>query len=229
MTPDLDALERAALAATPGPWYQSGSPWFSTGSLVLAGSPDRHAGHIIVDTDPMDCREDVPEGELGDPNDDAAYIAAASPSVVLALVREVRELRQRVSDLANGEDPIGDAKDTAALKRLDAENTRLRAALAQSDRPCAYCTLPADEWSKCAQGFPGCDRADDAMGCPHLGATVERDRLRKALEDVGTRLIQVRDERTGRQTWIPSGSQSLVGIHDIVERALSPEPRGGAA
>ncbi len=74
-----------------------------------------------------------------------------------------------------------------------AENTRLRAALAKSDQPCAYCSLPADEWAKCASGFPGCDRADDAMGCPELGAALraeaaerERDALAarvKALEE----------------------------------------------
>lgn len=55
------------------------------------------------------------------------------------------------------------------IKELRAENERLRAALAHSDQPCAYCSLPADEWNKCVSGFPGCGRADDAMGCPHLG------------------------------------------------------------
>lgn len=57
-----------------------------------------------------------------------------------------------------------------SLSEARAENERLRAALAQSDLPCAYCSLPKDEWAKCASGFPGCDRADDAMGCPELGA-----------------------------------------------------------
>ncbi len=76
------------------------------------------------------------------------------------------------------------ARATAA----EAENTRLRAALALSDRPCTYCTLPADKWAECAHGFPGCDRADDAMGCPELGARMdlhaaeaEVARLREAL------------------------------------------------
>lgn len=57
--------------------------------------------------------------------------------------------------------------------RVEAENTRLRAALAQSDNPCAYCTLPADKWAECKSGFPGCARADDAMGCPELGARLK--------------------------------------------------------
>lgn len=78
------------------------------------------------------------------------------------------------------------ASEREARQKAEAENTRLRAALAQSDQPCAYCSLPAVEWAKCALGFPGCDRADDAMGCPELGAALERDDLRarvKALEE----------------------------------------------
>lgn len=57
----------------------------------------------------------------------------------------------------------------ARAEAAEAENIRLRAALAQSELPCVYCALPADEWAKCEQGFPGCGRADDAMGCPELG------------------------------------------------------------
>ena len=78
----------------------------------------------------------------------------------------------------------------ARLRAVEAENTRLRAALAMSDRPCAYCSLPADEWAKCPHGFPGCARGDDAMGCPHLGASLEVlnmkaeiERLRKQIAD----------------------------------------------
>lgn len=63
-----------------------------------------------------------------------------------------------------------------------AENIRLRAALAQSDQPCAYCTLPAEEWNRCQYGFPGCARADDAMGCPELGARMEEHRLRDIIK-----------------------------------------------
>jgi len=56
---------------------------------------------------------------------------------------------------------------------IQQENERLRAALAQSDQPCAYCTLSVEDWNKCQSGFPGCARADDAMGCPELGASLE--------------------------------------------------------
>ena len=63
------------------------------------------------------------------------------------------------------------------LHAVQAENVRLRAALAQSDQPCAYCSLPRDEWTKCPVGFPGCARSDDAMGCPELGARLRAEQL----------------------------------------------------
>ena len=67
------------------------------------------------------------------------------------------------------------------LAEATAENTRLRAALASSKDPCVYCQLPKDEMSKCRSGFPGCSRADDLMGCPELGASLEADRLESEL------------------------------------------------
>lgn len=72
----------------------------------------------------------------------------------------------------------------AWLVEVKAENTRLRAALANSDQPCAYCTLPHDEWNKCASGFPGCARADDAIGCPELGASMENNTLRARVDEL---------------------------------------------
>ena len=65
------------------------------------------------------------------------------------------------------------------LQDITEENTRLRAALANSPGACHYCQLPKDEWSKCRSGFPGCARADDAFGCPELGAMVEYAHLRE--------------------------------------------------
>ena len=69
------------------------------------------------------------------------------------------------------------------LAEATAENTRLRAALASSKDPCAYCQLPKDEMAKCRSGFPGCARADDLMGCPELGASLEADRLKSELNE----------------------------------------------
>jgi hypothetical protein len=71
-----------------------------------------------------------------------------------------------------------------------AENTRLRAALANSDQPCAYCLLPAEEWAKCQSGFPGCARGDDAMGCPELGAAMVRDALQQQVYDTLVALLK---------------------------------------
>ena len=61
---------------------------------------------------------------------------------------------------------------TAALAATERDNTHLRSALAVSKDPCRYCQLPAEEMAKCRSGFPGCDRADDMMGCPELGASL---------------------------------------------------------
>lgn len=76
---------------------------------------------------------------------------------------------------------------------VTAENTQLRAALAMSELPCVYCTLPSEEMSKCKSGFPGCARADDAVGCPHLGAglelstvTAERDTAKEIIKELMT-------------------------------------------
>lgn len=81
---------------------------------------------------------------------------------------------ERAGDIENENDNL-----RARLAALESDNTRLRAALAQSDQPCAYCTLPKEEWAKCQSGFPGCSRADDAMGCPELGARMEIEALKK--------------------------------------------------
>jgi hypothetical protein len=81
----------------------------------------------------------------------------------------------------------------AWLVEVKAENTRLRAALANSDQPCAYCTLPHDEWNKCASGFPGCARADDAIGCPELGASMENNTLRARVAEYETERDTLRE------------------------------------
>lgn len=77
---------------------------------------------------------------------------------------------------------------TKELAETQGENTRLRAALAQSSGACVYCSLPKEQWEACQSGFPGCARADDAMGCPELGARMELDEALariKRLEEAG--------------------------------------------
>jgi hypothetical protein len=85
MTPDLDALERLALAATKGPW---------TANLRFPLVASK--GALIAD---LSSYLPSPK-QLSEQAANAAYIAAASPSAVLALVREVRELRARCANLA---------------------------------------------------------------------------------------------------------------------------------
>lgn len=72
----------------------------------------------------------------------------------------------------------------ANLSAVESENTKLRAALAHSKEPCVYCQLPADEQAKCESGFPGCARADDQMGCPHLYSTYETSQAVSYVEDI---------------------------------------------
>ena len=114
----------------------------------------------------------------------SAYLAATTPTDVGELVERLRQAAE-TSASGRGEwyQLVHRCREAAtALERVTrerdealAENTRLRAALAQSELPCVYCSLPKDEWAKCAQGFPGCGRADDAMGCPELGAAMRAE------------------------------------------------------
>jgi multidrug efflux pump subunit AcrA (membrane-fusion protein) len=93
------------------------------------------------------------------------------------------------------------------LSALRAENDRLRAALANSQSPCVYCSLPKEQWAECKSGFPGCGRSDDAMGCPELGASLEadalraeRDRLRDAMQHIARVAGGVRINRSDVRT-----------------------------
>lgn len=75
---------------------------------------------------------------------------------------------------------------------IEQENTRLRAALANSKDPCVYCQLPSERMAECRHGFPGCARADDMTGCPEFGAMLElhyRDERIAALEAMLRELV----------------------------------------
>lgn len=93
--------EIVALAekATPGPWYEAGLPWFQNGYGVLAGSPDPHAGYLIVDTEVFEgdrgeyC-ENNPKGvQLAGPDADASYLAACDPQTITSMATELLDLR----------------------------------------------------------------------------------------------------------------------------------------
>jgi hypothetical protein len=102
------------------------------------------------------------------------------------------------------------------LREVQSENTRLRAALANSNGACVYCTLPKEQWAECRSGFPGCARADDVMGCPELGAALE---LQEAQERIRL-LIAERDSarQQADMSWkIREEFTALLGTDDVEE------------
>lgn len=68
------------------------------------------------------------------------------------------------------------------LEAVLKENELLRAAIANGSGACMYCQLAAAEIDKCASGFPGCARADDAVGCPEFGAAMQFAELKALCE-----------------------------------------------
>lgn len=56
--------------------------------------------------------------------------------------------------------------DKPEIERLRKENDFLRGVVANSDLPCLYCRLSAEDMNKCKHGFPGCSRADDMLCAP---------------------------------------------------------------
>jgi hypothetical protein len=100
---DLDRVEALARAATPGPWYQAGLPWYQVGSGVLAGSPDPHVGYLIVDCEEFEGEraeylENKGDVKLADADDDAAFIAAANPAFVISLIEHARSLQSALAE-----------------------------------------------------------------------------------------------------------------------------------
>ena len=93
---------RAGLeGVTPGPWYQTGAPWFRSGDGVLAGSPDGNIAYIIADCDNFAAPRDEYDGPfpLGDQERDAAHIARCSPENIRALLDDRATLTQENAEL----------------------------------------------------------------------------------------------------------------------------------
>lgn len=85
--PGLDALERLARSATPGPWRWGRGP----SEVLLADGILAADGSAVF----ANCGRGA-----GDPSDeDAAFIAAAHPAAVLALVAELRAARAEAARL----------------------------------------------------------------------------------------------------------------------------------
>lgn len=85
---DLDALEQAAQAATPGPWtafhYTKYREWHV--NVPIEGSGMRRA--LFDDGCPTDR-----------PEEDCKFIAAANPLVVLALIHQLRTAKAQRDEL----------------------------------------------------------------------------------------------------------------------------------
>lgn len=82
------ALEAAAMAATPGPWVADEN-WNGEGSSIVDSR-----GEVVAD-------DGSARGEYGERLNahNAAYIAAANPAVILALLADLRMLQQRNLEL----------------------------------------------------------------------------------------------------------------------------------
>jgi len=93
LTPEqMDALAEKARKATPGPWYVVGPPWNNEVPWINAGSDDPHRYLPVCDFDArLDAETDVEVRDDRSVHSDAAFIAACSPDVILALVQQVRD------------------------------------------------------------------------------------------------------------------------------------------
>ena len=92
LTPaQLDEIEAAARAATPGPWVAE-----------YGGGEE-----VVLPSDALSTLEAVCVTKLLHRQADAKHIAGLSPDVALALVAEVRELRAKVERVREVHEPYG--------------------------------------------------------------------------------------------------------------------------
>ena len=99
---DLDHLEALARAATPGPW----SWWTSNSTLRLTGADGRDGGVLYGYARQGD-------GDVNCAPNNQAFIAAANPAAVLALIALARRAR-----------PEGEAPQAVTRKRFTEEEVR---------------------------------------------------------------------------------------------------------
>lgn len=83
---DEQKLRELIAEATPGPWFVVGQPWNPKADFIVAGSPDPHMGRYVADTEDFD-------GEGQNVQENAAWIAAANPATISALLDELQSLR----------------------------------------------------------------------------------------------------------------------------------------
>lgn len=81
---ELSHLKTLAQAATPGPWTAENTPYDGFTDPVIS-SGEVYVAQTVYDMQSWSSRHDV--------DADTAYIAAASPDVVLALIARIEELQ----------------------------------------------------------------------------------------------------------------------------------------
>lgn len=115
----LDELESKAKAATPGEWQHEDGGYvgqyidgrFEYSLVAYCGGPDR---------------ENMHEGPAN-----AAYIAAANPATMLALIARIRELEERDTELSEAAAQVLDDMGKKGLNCCGAAKADLRAALGE--------------------------------------------------------------------------------------------------
>lgn len=126
---ELTRLEELAKAATPGPWATVGQPWLPPDceTYVVAGNGDPHVSEIVcdfLDAALAGAEDKYQDHEWGARNDaNAAYIAACSPEITLALIRAAKALSQTRAELywcADQLKPRGHPDDSVSRALIEA-------------------------------------------------------------------------------------------------------------
>lgn len=147
---DHNELRALALAATPGPWeYSTAGLGATDGSFILTEHFVRRPGDDVAIAaeiiNPDDCKTS---------EDNAAYIAAANPATVLALLDEVeaahasrREAQARVAELTEKVQALGRGQKWSVINGIgDAlSDKELDAAVYKAWEGCAMTTQNYDD------------------------------------------------------------------------------------
>jgi hypothetical protein len=137
---NLDDIEAKARAATPGPWEAGACDIKEKHPEVYIKVPDRSHAAVFHDASPtkeQPWHEWTHNDHTEQAAKDVAYMAALSPDVALAMVAEIRRLREALDEREidmHARIRAGYDKTVADLWRaenddLAAENERLRACL----------------------------------------------------------------------------------------------------
>jgi hypothetical protein len=91
-----EELRQLAMAATPGPWNLG----LTSGEIRMVLSGDSYICHVQVHQTPRSCGEWQERQRIAN----TAYLAAANPAAVLALLDENARLRETLGTIAAGLD-----------------------------------------------------------------------------------------------------------------------------